>query len=424
MVRGTPEKFLKALFERAVHAASADETLSAHLPPPPKGRTLMIALGKAAAAMARVALAHRPDIARGVILIPYGHGDPALDPPPGIDLIEARHPIPDARGVQAAQAALRLARELGEGDQLLALISGGGSSLLTLPGEGLSLAQKKAVTRQLLDSGADIREINAVRARLSAIKGGRLAAAASPARVVTLVISDVPGDDPAFVASGPTVSMSGPVADAADILKKYNIDFPVEALPPARASRQGPANHKTMVIATGDMALAAAADHARAEGVARVLNLGAGVTGDAATLGRQHGELALGEANRLRQTRQKRPRLILSGGETSVTLGAGPRGVGGRNTEYLLSLAMALRGRGGIYALACDTDGIDGAEQNAGAIITPDTVARAGALGLNPAASLNRHDAYPFFRRLDDLIITGPTRTNVNDFRAILILPE
>lgn len=373
----------------------------------------MIAVGKAAAAMAHVALAHRPDIVRGLVIMPYGHGGKDCAFSEGIEVMEARHPVPDEEGMKAAQLALSMVEGLGVDDQLLALISGGGSALLVLPAQGISLAQKQDITRKLLKSGATITEINNVRSSLSRIKGGRLARAALPAEVISLVISDVPGDDAAYVASGPTVIGGISVEDGLKVLTKYNISAVL-----SRGQNTGVDSSRcqTTVIATADQALKAAVMLGKAHGY-QVTSLGGAVEGEAVDVARDQAKMAL----RMAETGQ--PSLLLSGGETTVTLAGGVAGRGGRNCQYLLALALALDGAADIYAIACDTDGIDGTEDNAGAVITPTTLDRARALGLEAEACLEGHDSYGFFERLGDLILTGPTLTNVNDFRAILIHP-
>ena len=345
------------------------------MPAPVKGRNIVIGAGKAAAAMAAALEAAWPDVRlEGVVVTRYGHGVPTQR----IKVLEAAHPVPDAASEAAAHAMLAAVHGLGPQDQVIALISGGASSLLALPAAGLTLADKQWATKALLASGAPIAAINRIRTRLSAIKGGQLALACRPASLVTLAISDVPGDDPMLIGSGPTAF------DGAD----YRL------------------------IATPAMALAAAAGFSRARGVP-VEILGDALQGEAAELGRRMAASALGESG---------PKLLLSGGETTVTIGAEKPGRGGRNTEFLLSLALALNGAENIYALAGDSDGIDGTEDAAGAIVTPDTLHRARAAGLDPASMLKAHDSYSLFAKVNDLVITGPTLTNVNDIRAILIL--
>lgn len=416
--RTDPISWLQHLFDTAVRAAHPADCLPPHLPAPPAGRTLVVGAGKAAAAMAQVVEAHWPDAPIGLVVTRYGHGAPCRH----IEVLEAAHPVPDRLGEQAGRRMLDAVAELGEEDLVLALISGGGSSLLTLPAPGITLADKQNISRSLLRCGAPISEINTVRMFMSAIKGGRLAAAAAPARVVTLVISDVPNNDPALVASGPTIPNDSTPADALAILESRAIAVPERVrtlLENTKAHWKSAHNasstrNSVAVIATAADALNAAQRDAEQAGVA-VRMLGDNLEGEASVLGREHGRMALA----LKDSGIDRPVLLLSGGETSVTVRGNGRG--GRNTEYLLSLALALDGVPGIHALAADTDGIDGVEDNAGAVLRPDTLARARRAGVDAAACLAGNDAYSVFEALGDLLITGPTRTNVNDFRAILI---
>ena len=420
-----PRALLTALFDAAVAAAMPARALPAHLPPPPRGRAVVVGAGKAAASMAlAVEEAWRAQGDRGalagLVITRYGHG---LDTD-HIEVVEASHPVPDQAGVDAATRILGMARDLGEDDLLLCLISGGGSALLALPAPGLTLDDKRAVTGDLLRCGATISEINCVRKHLSAVKGGRLAAAAYPAQTVALMISDVPGDDPAVIASGPTVPDPTTFADARAVLAKYGID------PPAAVARhlaaegdETPkpgdprlAKSRAVAIATPQASLEAAARVAEAAGY-KALILGDSIEGEARDVALVMAAIARQVA--LRGQPARAPCVLLSGGETTVTVRGGGRG--GRNAEFLLALAVALDGRDRIHAIACDTDGIDGSEDNAGAVIGPETLARAAALGLDPRAHLADNDAYGFFKGLDDLLITGPTRTNVNDFRAVLI---
>jgi hydroxypyruvate reductase len=409
-------QILTRLFEGAVASVSAEENIPPALPGVPRGRTVMIAVGKGAASMAKTALQARPDIECGLVVMPYGHGVPGYEFPPSITVIEASHPVPDTDSLRAAQKALALVQSLGQDDQLLALISGGGSSLLAFPVEGLSLARKKKITSQLLYSGATIQEMNSIRSHLSHIKGGRLGAAAYPAEIVTLVISDVPGDDPAFVASGPTIPMGAAHSDIVKLAKKYSLplgSFFEQQREPLRRSAN---STKVSVIATADKALSAARRMGEKLGY-DVVSLGGAVEGEARMMAEEHSRAILS----LRA--KNHPCLLLSGGETSVTISTEKPGRGGRNCEYLLALAIHLQGAPGVYSIACDTDGIDGSEKNAGAIITPTTLSRAKSMGLDAKSYLDSHDSYSFFDRLNDLVITGPTRTNVNDFRASLINP-
>lgn len=394
--------------------------MPANLPDRPKGRTVVIGAGKAAAAMARSVEHHWDGPLEGLVVTRDGHGHPCKR----IEVVEASHPVPDARGQAAAKRILDLVEGLGPDDLALCLISGGGSSLLAVPAPGLSLEDKQTVNRALLRSGASIDEMNTVRKHLSAVKGGRLAAAAYPARIVTLAISDVPGDDPSIIASGPTVPDPSTSADANGILKHYGIAVPdaVARHLAQPASESPPVDHpafaqaETRIVATPMMALMAAAGEAKRAGVTPLV-LGDTIEGEA----REAGTVLAGIAMSADQHGQPlaAPAVILSGGETTVTVTG--TGRGGRNAEFLLGLALALDGTPNITALAADTDGIDGSEDNAGAICDPTTLTRATKIGLDPRAMQVNNDAYGFFDALGDLIVTGPTRTNVNDFRAILI---
>ena len=410
-----PRQTLKSLFDAALAAVSPAHVLPPHLPPPPDGRTVVLGFGKAAAEMARAFEAHWPAPFGGFAVTRYGHGAPCR----AIEIVEAGHPVPDEAAVAAADRALALASGLGADDLMVCLASGGGSALLAKPAPGIRLEEKQALTRSLLACGAAIDEINCVRKHLSAIKGGRLAAAAAPARVATLAISDVPGDDPAIIASGPTVADPTTGTDARAILARYGI----EAGPSIAAALAGPAgetpktlsNARFQIVARARDALAAAARAAEREGFAATV-LGDDLAGEAAELGATHARLAVEIAETA-----SGPVALFSGGETTVTLPRPGFGRGGRNTEYLLALAAELDGAPGIWAVACDTDGIDGTEDSAGAILAPDSLARAAAEGIDARAALAAHDSYGFFGALGDLVVTGPTRTNVNDFRAILI---
>ncbi len=431
--------WLERLGETAVSAVHPDTLLPDRLPEPPAGRTLVVGAGKAAAAMA-VALerawdAHQPEAPlSGLVVTRYGHGPqepPSQEQEPQgegdagrrIEILEASHPMPDDLSERAARRMLEAVDGLGEGDLVIALISGGGSALMTLPAPGVSLAEKQAINKALLRSGAPIGEINTVRRHLSAIKGGRLAAAAHPARVLTWLISDVPGDEASLIASGPTLPDASTPAQALAILEKRGIEVSAAVRHQLEANHEAPrpddpgfARDAHEILARARDALAAGQAAAEADGV-EVRVLGDDLEGEARELGREHGRLALDA-----QAGIQRPLLILSGGETSVTVQGDGRG--GRNVEYLLGLFTALEGAPGIHALAIDTDGIDGSEDNAGAIVGPGCWTRMVSLGLDPDAYLSRNDAYTFFQALDDLIVTGPTRTNVNDFRAILVLPR
>jgi hydroxypyruvate reductase len=363
--------------------------------------------------MAAAAEDHMPGPLSGLVITRYGHAVPCRR----IEIIEAAHPVPDTRGRDAARRIASMVENLNHDDLVLCLISGGGSALLAAPAEGLTLEDKQEVNRQLLASGAPIAAMNCLRKHLSMLKGGRLAVLAYPARVLSLIISDVPGDDPAIVASGPTVADPTTSADALAIVNRYGLTLAprvLDYLKSARSETPKPgdprlARAEARIIADPARSLAAAAALAKAQGVAPV-SLGDRVEGEAREVGRQHAE----EARRVPGSS-----IILSGGETTVTVRG--KGRGGRNTEYLLSLAIALGASAGCYAIAADTDGIDGSESNAGALITPDTLHRARSLAINPEACLANNDAYSFFERLGDLVVTGPTLTNVNDFRAILV---
>jgi len=420
-------ELLLRLFDAAVAAVSAAKCLPPRLPAPPRGRTIVVGGGKAGAAMAKAVEEHWRGPLSGLVVTRYGHAVPCER----IEVVEAAHPVPDAAGRRAAARMLEAVKGLGPDDLVLCLISGGGSALLAAPAEGLTLEDKQAVNRALLKSGANITEMNCVRKHLSAIKGGRLAAAAAPARVVTLAISDVPGDDPSVIASGPTVPDPTSFAEALAVLAKYGIDEPhavVEHLRAAKDETPKPgeprvARDEVIMLATAQDALRAAADVARAAGVAPVI-LGDSIEGEARDVAAVHAGIARqvahfgGELGSIAEP----PCVLLSGGETTVTVRGGGRG--GRNAEFLLALAVALDGHPGIAALAADTDGIDGSEDNAGALLFPDSLARAAAQHVNAKHRLAANDGYGFFAALDDLVVTGPTRTNVNDFRAILIRPE
>jgi glycerate 2-kinase len=416
-----PRELLRRMFDAAVASAQPSRCVPAHLPPPPLGRTIVIGAGKASAAMARALEDHWPGPLSGLVVTRYGYEVPCAR----IEIVQAAHPVPDAAGLSAAARILEMVRGLTADDLVICLISGGGSALLPAPLEGLTLAHKQAVNRALLQSGATISEMNCVRRHLSAIKGGRLAAACHPARVLTLLISDVPGDRPTDIASGPTVGDPTTCADALAILRRYRIDVPAEVrelLESGRGESVKPgdprlATTELRMIATPQMALEAAAQCARAAGVAAHI-LGDAIEGEARDAGKVLGAIAL-QARRRGQPFAP-PCVLLSGGETTVTVTG--TGRGGRNVEFLLSLGIALDGEPGVYAIAGDTDGVDGAEEIAGAVLEPDSLGRAWALGLRPKESLANNDAHSFFEALGDSVITGPTLTNVNDFRAILVL--
>ncbi len=416
----SPRPFLTDLFQAAVDAAQPALCLPPHLPAPPRGRTVVIGAGKASAAMARVLETHWDGPLSGLVVTRYGHRVDCEQ----IDIVEASHPVPDAAGVAAAKGIVARLQGLTEDDLVICLISGGGSALMTLPMPGLTLEDKISVNRALLRSGANIAEMNCVRKHLSAVKGGRLAAAAAPARLVTLAISDVPGDDLAVIASGPTVPDPTTFAEARDILARYGVSppAPVAAVLQAAAEETPKpgdprlAGNETITVAAPQASLEAAAEVARRAGVTPVI-LGDAIEGESR-------EVAIVHAGIARQVARHgqpavAPAVLLSGGETTVTVRGSGRG--GRNAEFALGLAIALDGADRISAIACDTDGIDGSEDNAGVLVTPDTLARAMAQGFNARARLADNDAYSLFSALDDLVMTGPTLTNVNDFRAVLI---
>jgi hydroxypyruvate reductase len=419
-----PRGLLRRLFDAGLAAADPAQAVPAQLPElPAHGRTVVVGAGKAAASMARALEdawpADRPP-PEGLVVTRYDHALALRH----IACVEAAHPVPDAAGRQAAERILALATDLGADDLLICLVSGGGSALLALPAEGVTLADKQAVSKALLKSGADIAEINCVRKHLSALKGGRLAAAAAPARVVALAISDVPGDDPATIASGPTVADPTTFADARAILAEYAIEPPdavrrhLEAQAEETPKPDDPrlARVDNRLIARPQASLDAMAATARAAGVTPVI-LGDAIEGEA----REVARVMAGIAQQVVRHGQpaSAPAVLLSGGETTVTVRG--QGRGGRNAEFLLALAVALNGAPGVWALAGDSDGIDGSEDNAGAVVTPDTLARARAAGVDAPARLADNDGYGFFQALGDLVITGPTLTNVNDLRAILI---
>lgn len=418
-------RLLEDSYSAALAAADPLRIVPAHLPPAPKGRTLVVGAGKAAAAMALAVEQHWPAEAplEGLVITRYRHGLPTRC----ITVVEAGHPVPDAAGEQAAAEILRKTRMLGAQDLLLVLVSGGGSSLLTLPVDGVSMADLREITRQLLRSGAPIQSMNTVRKHLSIIQGGRLAAA-SQAPVHALVISDVTGDDPTHIASGPCAPDPTTFADAMAILRRYGVQAPPAVATHLERGIRGdiaetpkpgdPVFSKTgnRVIATASQSLQAAADYFRSQGITPAI-LGDSVTGEACEVARVYAALA-------RQVRQHgspwtTPVALISGGECTVTVRGNGRG--GRCTEFLLSLAMELDGTSGIHALACDTDGIDGSEDNAGALMDPETLQRARSLQLDAASLLAQNDAYRLFEATGDLVVTGPTRTNVNDYRVILI---
>lgn len=417
---GDETHFLRALLDAAIAAALPNIVVPPHLPKPPKGRTIVLGGGKASAAMAKAVEDNWQGPLEGLVVTRYSHAVPCKQ----IEIVEAAHPIPDEKGEAAARRILALARNLGPDDLALCLFSGGGSALLTVPAQGLTLADKQAVNKALLASGATITEMNTVRKHLSSIKGGQLAVDLYPARAVTLLISDVPGDDAGVIASGPTVADASSFADAREVLERYRIKPPPSVaayLAAAKNETAKPGDRRlagitTTLVAAPRASLAAAADVARAAGVRPVI-LGDAIEGEAREVGGSMAEDAL--LVRRRGEAVNGPVVLLSGGETTVRLRG--KGRGGRNTEFLAGLALGFEGAAGIYALAADTDGIDGSEDNAGAIVTPDTLSRARAMGIDVAALLAENDAYSLFSGLGDLVVTGPTLTNVNDFRAILV---
>lgn len=417
-----PRQFLLDLYSSAVNAVSAAKCLPAFLPAPsPHGRTLVIGAGKGAAAMAKAVEDHWPGPISGLVVTRYGHGAHCQR----IEVVEAAHPVPDEAGRRAAGRMMEMVQGLTKDDLVLCLISGGGSALLALPADGITLEQKQAMNKALLKSGAAIAEMNCVRKHLSNIKGGKLALACAPARVVTLMISDVPGDDPGIIASGPTLPDATTCAEALAILHKYQIDIPAaiqQHLESGKGETPKPgdprfARHTHHVIATAQDALEAAAATARAVGMTSYI-LSDGIEGEARDVAIVHAAIARQVAKHGQPF--KKPCVVISGGETTVTVRG--KGRGGRNAEFLLSLAVALDGHPDIHAIACDTDGIDGSEDNAGALYGPDSISLASALHLRAKSMLENNDGYGFFSALDDLVVSGPTRTNVNDFRAMLIL--
>ena len=415
-----PQDVLHKMFAAAVAAAQPATALPPHLPQLPKGRTIVIGAGKASAAMAQTLEQNWDGPLQGLVVTRYGYAVSCER----IEIAEAAHPVPDAAGARAAQRILEAVQGLSADDLVICLISGGGSALLSMPAPGLTLADKQAINQALLKSGANIGEMNCVRKHLSAIKGGRLAAACAPARVVSLMISDVPGDDPDVIASGPTVPDPTTFTDALAIMEKYRIQEPKVVLEHLqRGADETPkpgdprlAHTETVMIATPQMSLQAAAAVAREQGLAPMI-LGDSLEGEARDVALVHAAIAK-QVVRHGQPLPA-PCVLLSGGETTVTVRG--TGRGGRNAEFALALAVALNGLEHVYAIACDTDGIDGTEDNAGSIVTPTTLARAQAVGIDAKKSLANNDGYSFFKHLDDLVISGPTLTNVNDLRAIVI---
>ena len=432
-VKADPQVFLLQLFDAAVRRAMPLHNTQAFLPAPPKGRTLVLGAGKAGGAMAHAVEALWPvdKPLSGLVVTRYGHTpDRPLGVPQRIDIVEASHPVPDKAGLDASQRILSLTQGLTEDDLVLCLISGGGSALLTAPADGLRLEDKQRINQELLNCGASISEMNCVRKHLSRIKGGRLAAACKPARVVTLTISDVPGDDPSVIASGPTVPDASTCLDAWNILQRYGIALPLkveadlkagvlETPKPSSAWR----NNSVHLIATPLQSLEAAAQMARDAGLNAYV-LSDELEGESREVGKVHAAMARAAARGIGPF--QKPCVILSGGETTVTIrqqvAGTSKGRGGRAGEFCLGLAVALQAKEKIWALAADTDGIDGVESNAGALVTPNTLHRAAEKGMQATSYLDRNDAYGFFEGLEDLVVTGPTHTNVNDFRAILVL--
>ena len=408
------------MFDAAIAAAQPALCIPAHLPTKPRGRLIVIGAGKASAAMAKAVEEHWPGELTGFVVTRYGYAVPCRR----IEIFEAAHPVPDARSLEGAERMLATVRNLSADDTVLCLMSGGASSLLVAPIQGLTLDDKQSVNRALLKSGASIGEMNCVRRHLSAIKGGRLAAACHPAKVVTLLISDVPGDQPSDIGSGPTVGDATTCADALAILTRYRIELAahvVEVLRSGRGESIKPADprlagNEVRLIATPQMALEAAAEVAKQAGIA-VHILGDSLEGEARDVGKVMAAIALQVARHGEPFTP--PCILLSGGETTVTVRGNGRG--GRNVEFLLSLAIALNGQGGVHAMAGDTDGVDGLEEIAGAYAGPDTLERAWARGLPPRERLDDNDAHGFFEALGDSVVTGPTLTNVNDFRAVLV---
>ncbi len=417
------KSLLRSLFDAAISAADPGRVLARHLPPPPKGRTLVVGAGKAAASMARAVETAWSGNLSGVVVTRYGHHLPTRM----IEVVEAGHPVPDEAGLAASRRILASLKGLSEDDLVLCLISGGASALLPLPLEGLRLEDEQALNKALLQCGASISEMNCVRRHLSAIKGGRLALACHPARLVTLLISDVPGDAPIDIGSGPTVADPTTCADALAIIARYGIATSGkvrDVLTSGRGESVKPgdprlANREVKMIATPQMALEAAAEAARKAGIAAHI-LSDRIEGEARDVGKALAAIARQVARR--QEPFAPPCVLLSGGETTVTVRGSGRG--GRNVEFLLSLGLSLDGHPNIFALAGDTDGVDGIEEIAGAYLGPDSLARAWKKGIRPQESLAANDAHSFFEALGDSIVTGPTLTNVNDFRAILITEE
>ena len=417
----SPAEILRQLFDAAVAAAQPDRRVPPFLPTPPQGKTVVVGAGKSAAAMARAVEQAWSVPLSGVVVTRYGHGAATQV----IEVLEAAHPVPDANGRAAAERILDTVTPLGADDLVICLISGGGSALLTLPPEGIELEVLADLNRQLLRSGADIGEMNAVRKNLSRSSGGRLAAAAYPAQVVSLLISDVPGDDLRAIASGPTVGDTATAQDALRIIQKYNLHVPTTVVdylqdnpnPVVLPDDERLSTTTNHLIAAPQQSLEAAANRAQDLGYTPLI-LGSAIEGEAREVGIVHAGIAQQSVQYGQPIAP--PCIILSGGETTVTV-TGEAGKGGRNSEFLLSLAVALKGQAKVWAIACETDGIDGSEDNAGATIGPAILQQGRDHGLNATDFLTAHDSYSFFQKLDALVETGPTLTNVNDFRAILI---
>ena len=416
-----PKLLLRRMFDAATAAADPSLCVSNFLPSAPKGRTVVLGAGKASASMAWAVEKHWKSPISGLVITRYGYAKDCES----IEIVEASHPLPDEAGLNAAKRTLEIAQSLGSDDLCIMLMSGGASSLLTLPPNGMTLADKQAINEALLCSGATITEMNCVRKHLSAIKGGRLAEAIHPARIVNLLISDVTGDAPEIIGSGPTMPDPKTFEDARKIITKYDMSLPNVATNIIREGlNETPkpgsvafSNSETHVITKPQSSLEAAEKIAAACGL-KTLILGSNLEGEARDIGVEHAQLALSikEGTGIIET----PAVILSGGELTVTVKG--KGRGGPNAEYILAMAIELAGTQNIYAIACDTDGIDGSENNAGAQLTPDSINRAHQIGLDPRALLQCNDSYSFFQPLDDLIMSGPTYTNVNDFRALMVL--
>lgn len=418
MQNKTHKALLRDLFGAAVAAADPMKCVPSFLPKRQSGRTLVIGAGKASARMAEAVESVWGSI-EGLVITRYGYARPCE----GIEIIEAAHPVSDQFGLDATRRLLNLLETLDEDDHVIALISGGASALLEAPAGKITLAEVQALNRALISSGAPITDINIVRKHVSLVKGGQLSAAAYPARITSLIISDVAGDDPAFIASGPTVGDESTAADAIAVIERFNMDVPQSVLTVLKGctgvlvpGAEKLSRTQNTIVAAPLLSLKAAAMVAEAENI-DVEILGDAIEGEARDVAKKHAVLAL--ARQKAMTSGDRPLLLLSGGECTVTRRG--MGCGGPNAEYALALAITLRAQPGIYAIACDTDGVDGAADVAGALVAPDTLAKAESLSLDPSASLANNDSHNFFEKLDDQVVSGPTLTNVNDFRAILI---